>query len=93
MLLGLHSRSSDIDLVVYGRDWWRARDAIADAKHSGSIQELDSATWMKIYMKRKPSIPFDEFVAHEMRKGNRGMNRRRGHRREILLRQPGDLQA
>lgn len=73
MLLGLHSRSSDIDLVVYGRDWWRARDAIADAKHSGSIQELDSATWMKIYMKRKPSIPFDEFVAHEMRKGNRGM--------------------
>lgn len=73
MLLGLHSRSSDIDLVVYGSAWWKARDAIADAKRNGSIQEIDSATWMKIYMKRKPSIPFDEFVAHEMRKGNRGM--------------------
>ncbi len=73
MLVGLHSRTSDIDFVVYGREWWKAREIIAEAKRNGEIQEIDGATWMKIYMKRRPSISFDEFVVHEIRKGNRGM--------------------
>lgn len=71
MLIGLQGPSSDIDLVAYGKSWWKAREVLAKAE--GSIQELDEAMWRRIYTKRKPEIGFDEFVLHEMRKGNRGM--------------------
>ena len=73
MLIGLGSASSDIDLVAYGKSWWKARKIVAQAKNEGKIQELDEAMWRKIYSKRNPEIGFDEFVLHEMRKGNRGM--------------------
>ncbi|NYT01257.1 MAG: DNA polymerase subunit beta [Methanosarcinales archaeon] len=73
MLLGLNAPSSDIDFVVYGPWWWKARDVIARAKEDGQIQELDEGMWQKIYAKRRPDISYREFVAHEIRKGNRGM--------------------
>jgi uncharacterized protein len=73
MLLELHGPSSDIDFVVYGPWWWKARDAIARAKEEGKIQDLDLEMWRRIYSKRKPEIGFAEFVLHERRKGNRGM--------------------
>jgi predicted nucleotidyltransferase len=73
MLLGLHSPSSDIDFVVYGPWWWRARDALTKAKEEGLIQDLDEEMWRRIYSKRKPETDFAEFVLHERRKGNRGM--------------------
>jgi predicted nucleotidyltransferase len=73
MLIGLQGPSSDIDLVAYGKSWWKARAVLSKAKAEGSIQELDGAMWRRIYSKRKPEIGFDEFVLHEMRKGNRGM--------------------
>jgi predicted nucleotidyltransferase len=73
MLVGLHSPGSDIDFVVYGPWWWKARDIVATAKAQGEISDLDEATWRKIYFKRTPEIGFDEFILHEKRKGNRGM--------------------
>jgi predicted nucleotidyltransferase len=73
MLIGLQAPSSDIDLVAYGPSWWKARDILAAAKADGRIQELDGATWRRIYAKRRPEIGFHEFVLHESRKGNRGM--------------------
>jgi predicted nucleotidyltransferase len=73
LLVGLHSPSSDIDFVVYGPLWWKAREIVARAKAEGKIGDLDEATWRKIYSKRKPEISFDEFMQHEKRKGNRGM--------------------
>jgi predicted nucleotidyltransferase len=73
MLIGLHGPSSDIDFVVYGSWWWKARDILTRAKAQGRIEDLDEATWRKIYSKRKPETGFDEFVLHEKRKGNRGM--------------------
>lgn len=73
MLLGLNGPTSDIDFVVYGPDWWRARDILAEAKASGRIDDLDQKMWKKIYDKRKPEISFEEFVLHERRKGNRGV--------------------
>jgi predicted nucleotidyltransferase len=73
MLLGLHSSTSDIDFVVYGPWWWRAREALARAKEDGRIQDLDEGMWRRIYSKRKPETGFAEFVLHERRKGNRGM--------------------
>ncbi len=73
MLMGLQGPSSDIDLVAYGKSWWKARAILAKAKEEGRIQELDETMWRRIYSKRKPETGFDEFVIHEMRKGNRGM--------------------
>jgi len=74
MLVGLDGPSSDIDFLVYGSDWWRARDVIERAKkEDGRIQDLDEATWDKIYKKRVPEIDRDEIVLHERRKGNRGL--------------------
>ena len=74
-LPGLQISVSDIDFVVYGPGWFRARDIIARAKddpHS-SIEHLDEGMWERIYNKRIPVIDFTEFKLHEMRKGNRGM--------------------
>lgn len=73
ILMGLNGPSSDIDFVVYGDAWWRARDVLTDAKADGRIDDLDKPMWRRIYSKRKPDIPFEEFVLHESRKGNRGM--------------------
>jgi predicted nucleotidyltransferase len=74
MLLGLQNENSDIDLVVYGPLWFRARDTITIAKQQeGSIEELDEEMWKRIYRKRIPDISFEEFMLHESRKGNRGM--------------------
>jgi hypothetical protein len=73
MLVGLSSPSSDIDFVVYGPIWWKARDIVARAKAQGKIGDLDEPTWRKIYSKRKPEISFEDFMRHETRKGNRGM--------------------
>jgi predicted nucleotidyltransferase len=73
-LPGLQNEGSDIDFVVYGKDWFTARDAIKDAKLAeGPIEDIDEDMWRKIYNKRIPEISFDEFVLHEKRKGNRGV--------------------
>ncbi|WP_292485152.1 nucleotidyltransferase domain-containing protein [Methanohalobium sp.] len=74
LLPGLQKDESDIDFIVYGSSWFDARDAIYQAKSKGgSIEEISEDMWLKIYNKRVPDIPFDEFKLHEKRKGNRGM--------------------
>jgi hypothetical protein len=75
LLPGLQERKSDIDFVVYGNEWFRARDAIEEMKTdpSSPIKPVDEDMWRRIYAKRIPEIPYREFVAHELRKGNRGM--------------------
>jgi hypothetical protein len=75
LLPGLQGDQSDIDFVVYGKEWFRARDAIEEAKNNPAvpIEHLDEAMWRRIYEKRIPEISYEEFVLHEMRKGNRGM--------------------
>ncbi|MDG6243396.1 MAG: nucleotidyltransferase domain-containing protein [Methanolobus sp.] len=74
LLPGLQNEGSDIDFVVYGKEWFIARDAITKAKtEPGPIEDIDMDMWKKIYNKRIPEISFDEFVIHEKRKGNRGM--------------------
>lgn len=73
-LAGLENESSDIDFIVYGRQWFTARDVIARAKNGKNpITEISDGMWRDIYKKRKPELSFDEFLVHEIRKGNRGM--------------------
>jgi predicted nucleotidyltransferase len=74
LLAGLQNASSDIDFIVYGKSWFRARNTIAKAKKEGfPITEISDEMWQEIYKKRKPELSFDEFLKHEIRKGNRGM--------------------
>lgn len=87
MLPGLQIEGSDIDFVVYGRYWFLARDAILQeiSRNRGrgsdrdrdsdklEITEISEEMWHQIYAKRVPEISFEEFLAHELRKGNRGM--------------------
>jgi hypothetical protein len=76
-LCGLNDDSSDIDFVVYGREWFRARDEIENAKAQNQnregISELSDEMWKRVYKKRNPELSFEEFLLHEKRKGNRGM--------------------
>lgn len=74
LLAGLENESSDIDFIVYGSSWFKARDIIARAKmEKNPITEISDEMWHEIYRKRKPELSFDEFLRHELRKGNRGM--------------------
>lgn len=72
-LCGTQIPSSDIDLVIYGSYFDRARKEAEKAKKSGKLSEVGDDEWHRIYEKRKPSITFEEFLAHETRKGNRGV--------------------
>ncbi|ADE36735.1 nucleotidyltransferase domain-containing protein [Methanohalophilus mahii] len=74
ILPGLQNEMSDIDFVVYGPAWFKARDTIKRAKSLDSrIEAIDENMWQRIYRKRSPEISYDEFFLHELRKGNRGM--------------------
>ncbi|VVB92000.1 Uncharacterised protein [uncultured archaeon] len=74
LLAGLQNESSDIDFIVYGSSWFTARDIITQVKKDKTaITEISDEMWRDIYKKRKPEISFDEFLIHELRKGNRGM--------------------
>ncbi|VVB94318.1 Uncharacterised protein [uncultured archaeon] len=74
LLAGLENESSDIDFIVYGSSWFKARDIIARAKlEKNPITEISDEMWHEIYKKRRPELPYDEFLTHELRKGNRGM--------------------
>jgi len=84
MLPGLQIVGSDIDFVVYGKYWFTARDAIMQKMRNAPpgvdrdlpqlhITGISDEMWHQIYAKRVPEISFDEFMIHELRKGNRGM--------------------
>jgi predicted nucleotidyltransferase len=73
-LAGLQNESSDIDFIVYGFSWFTARDIVAETKKEKKvITEISDEMWHYIYRKRRPELSFDEFLVHELRKGNRGM--------------------
>jgi predicted nucleotidyltransferase len=72
LLCGLGSGSSDIDLVIYGRSFDKARERLASAMDEGLVDPLSPELWRKVYDKRVPEISYDQFIVHEKRKWNRG---------------------
>jgi uncharacterized protein len=72
LLCELENESSDIDMVVYGKNWFFAQALVRQGIHEGRIEGLSEAMWRKVYEKRKPEIPYDTFIRHEQRKWNRG---------------------
>jgi predicted nucleotidyltransferase len=72
LLCGLEIESSDIDFIVYGRDWFIARENLVSAVQKGLLEPMSENLWETVYRKRRPEISFNEFVLHEKRKWNRG---------------------
>jgi len=72
LLVGLENEASDIDMVVYGHDWFFAQQNLKNAVLRGEMDPLSDELWNKVYKKRIPEIDFDTFVLHEKRKWNRG---------------------
>jgi predicted nucleotidyltransferase len=72
LLCGLENEGSDIDMVVYGNHWFTAQNLVRQGIREGKIEDLSPDMWRKVYEKRKPEIPYDQFVLHEQRKFNRG---------------------
>jgi len=70
-LIGLESVESDVDFVVYGKYWFMAREKLRKGIEKGTLMDLDETAWEFIYRKRKVSIPYELFVAHEKRKFHR----------------------
>ncbi len=71
LLCGLENEDSDIDMVVYGRQWFDAQARVREGIRSGKIKKLSGPMWRKVYEKRRPEISYEEFVVHEQRKWNR----------------------
>ena len=59
-------------MVVYGRHWFTAQALVRQGILDGKVEGLSADMWRKVYDKRKPEIPYDQFVLHEQRKWNRG---------------------
>jgi len=72
LLCGLENETSDIDMVVYGKQWFFAQEQVRRGILEGTIDGLSAEMWHKVYEKRRPEISFDQFVLHELRKWNRG---------------------
>ena len=72
LLCELENESSDIDMVVYGKHWFNAQHQVKRGIESGLIEGMSPDMWRKVYEKRRPEVPYECFVLHEMRKYNRG---------------------
>lgn len=72
LLCGLENEGSDIDMVVYGKHWFTAQKLVRQGIREGKIEGLTPDMWRRVYEKRKPEIPYEQFVLHEQRKWNRG---------------------
>ncbi len=71
-LVGLEGPGSDIDLVVYGAAFDRARARLPQAIREGLVDDLSEDLWRRVYEKRHPELTYEEFRLHEARKWNRG---------------------
>lgn len=72
LLVGLEGPGSDIDLVVYGAAFDRARARLPQAIREGLVDDLSEDLWRRVYAKRRPALSYEEFRLHEARKWNRG---------------------
>ncbi len=72
MLINQQRSTSDIDLVVFGReDFQKTRQALKSAVHSGELHDLDLTLMKDNFQRRAGELSFDEFSWHEYRKYNK----------------------
>ncbi len=74
LLIGRQTPSSDLDLVVYGREnFFQVRSLVRALIEAGQLGDLNDADWREAYHRRGCELDFEEFLRHERRKGNKGM--------------------
>ncbi len=74
LLIGRQTPSSDLDLVIYGREnFFRVRALVRELIKAGQLDDLDEAAWRDAFERRGCELSFEEFLRHERRKGNKGM--------------------
>lgn len=72
MLINQQRSTSDIDLVVFGREaFQKTRQALKNAVHSGELRDLDLTLMKDNFQRRAGELSFDEFSWHEYRKHNK----------------------
>ena len=71
-VVGLGSLDSDIDGIVYGTDFRAAQIRLQEGIKQGTVSDLSDELWEAVYKKRDPELSYDDFLAHEARKWNRG---------------------
>ncbi len=72
VLVRAHQASSDIDLVVYGREsFFLVRQRLQQALLAGAIDSLSDGMWHEAYRRRGCALTFEEYVWHERRKFNK----------------------
>ena len=72
MLINQQKSTSDIDLVVYGRQaFQQTRLAIQQAIASGLVHKLDISLMQDNFERRNSDLGFEEFAWHEERKFNK----------------------
>lgn len=74
MLINQQKSTSDIDLVIYGRDaFHQCRQAIQTAIADNQLQKLDKTQMQENYQRRDSELDFASFSWHEYRKYNKAM--------------------
>lgn len=74
LLVGRQTPTSDLDLVVYGREhFFQARAIVRRLTDAGELQSLGEADWREAYRRRGGELSLAEFLRHERRKGNKGV--------------------
>jgi len=72
MLINQQGPTSDIDLVVFGRqEFQKTRQAVKYAVDSGDISDLNLTLMQDNFRRRAGELSFDEFSWHEYRKHNK----------------------
>jgi len=72
LLINQQRETSDIDLVVYGRDnFHNTRRAVQLAVSAGALDALDDSLMAENFQRRAGELSYEEFSWHEYRKWNK----------------------
>ncbi|MCX7096882.1 MAG: hypothetical protein NTV43_03130 [Methylococcales bacterium] len=74
ILIGVHSSSSDIDLVCYNRAvFYQCRQVVRDLISKEILQGLNDVEWKESFARRACDLSITEYVWHEQRKYNKAI--------------------
>jgi predicted nucleotidyltransferase len=75
LLIGAQKPGSDIDVVIYGREFFfAARKIVGRLLATGALAALDEAAWRDAYHRRGCALSCEEYVRHERRKLNKALS-------------------
>lgn len=74
LLIGAQKESSDIDIIVYGREHFhRVRQLVKKLIAKAKLTVLKEKDWLDSYQRRSCDLNYQDYVWHEQRKYNKAM--------------------